>query len=106
MNYRDPYSKKFFAEQWRKPFKRVRKIGLPILVSSVGVFLVMICFLGGIPWGAENKINSLFVVFQVLCAVITGAFVVFLGRFHHMKTLSRFETIKIRVRSKKYSQSD
>ena len=38
MNYQD--SKKFYKDQWHRPFGRVRKIVLPILVSMIAILLI------------------------------------------------------------------
>ncbi|AIK96711.1 hypothetical protein [Candidatus Odyssella acanthamoebae] len=102
MNYRDPYeSKKFFQSQWHQPFRRFRKTVLPIIVSGISVFIVMMGIFAFFPGFINNSGNSLLIILHTSIAVLGGVAIAFLGHLISLKSLSRFETIKIRNRSKK-----
>lgn len=102
MRYNDHYdSRNFFKSQWNKPFRRLRKAALPVVVSGIGVFLVMSCFFAFLPWFITDSGDNLFTVIHTTLAVLIGVAVAFLGHLIQLRRLSRFETIKIRVRPKK-----
>jgi hypothetical protein len=102
MNYRDPYeSKKFFQSQWHQPFKRFRKTALPIIVSAFSVFIVMVGIFAFLPGLINDRGNGLLIILHTSLAVLTGVALAFLGHLISFRILSRFETIKIRNRTKR-----
>ncbi|MBW8310118.1 MAG: hypothetical protein K0M45_10890 [Candidatus Paracaedibacteraceae bacterium] len=97
MTYRDPYdSKNFFRSQWQQPFRRFRKTVLPIIVSGVSVFVIMMAVFTVLPHFINNSSGNLLLILHTILAVIGGITITFLGHLISLKNLSRFETIKIR----------
>jgi hypothetical protein len=94
-------SKRFFKAQWKDPFKRFRKTGLPIIVSGIGVFLILGCLFSFIPWLVDELDLQAFTVFQIVLAVLLGSGIAFLGHFIQLREASRFKTIKVRLHVKK-----
>lgn len=101
MKFEDPLNSKiFFKAQWNKPFQRLRKTALPIIVSGFAAFLIISCFFAFLPWFVGDGGDNLMTILNVVLAVIMGVSVAFLGHLIHLRGTSRFETIKVRVRSK------
>lgn len=97
MNYQD--SKKFYKDQWHRPFGRVRKIVLPILVSMIAILLiggVSIVFLSYFENG-RYLYNSDFL--QLLSAVVGGTSVSLIVHYFRIYKSSQFQLIRVRLNS-------
>ena len=97
MNYKD--SKKFYKDQWHRPFGRVRKIVLPILVSMVAILLiggVSIVFISYFENG-RYLYNSDFL--QLLGAVVGGTSVSLIVHYFRIYKSSQFQLIRVRLNS-------
>jgi hypothetical protein len=97
MNYQD--SKSFYKDQWHRPFGRVRKTVLPILVSMIailligGVSIVFISYFGD----SHYLYNSDFL--QLLRAVFGGTSVSLIAHYFRLYKSSQFQLIKVRLNS-------
>lgn len=102
MLYIDPSkSRKFFKSQWGNPFRRFRKAVLPILVSGMGAFLIIVGLFSLFPSIGNEGGGSYSIILHTVFAVILGVTIAFLGHLWQLRSLSQFQTIKIRVRNRK-----
>lgn len=95
MNYQD--SKKFYKDQWHRPFGRVRKIVLPVLVSGIAVLLIGGISLALIPYLVWATDFSETPITQLLTSVAIGTVLTLVSFRLKSYRNSQFQLIKVKI---------
>ena len=95
MNYQD--SKKFYKDQWHRPFGRARKIVLPVLVSGIAVLLMGGISLALIPYLVWAIDLSEAPMTQLLTSVAIGTALTLVSFRLKSYRNSQFQLIKVKI---------
>ncbi len=95
MNYQD--SKKFYKDQWHRPFGRTRKIVLPVVFSGIAVLLVGGISFALIPYLVWATELSEAPMTQLLASVAIGTIMALTSFRLKSHRNSKFQLIKVKI---------
>ncbi len=101
MNYQD--SKKFYKDQWRNPFGRMRKMALPILISVIAALLIGGVSLALIPYFAWESELSNAPLMQLATSVAIGTVLTLISFKLRIRRNTHFQLIKVKISSPRRS---
>ncbi len=95
---KDPSQQDFFKKRWRQRVWRLKKQFLPVLLSGLFVFGLMITMTHLLTLEIFKEEGGIMVFAHTLLAVILAVTVVLLGDSLHLRRMSRFSPIRITIR--------